>query len=249
MRNLIVAALVLVGCVVSASASAQQAATDPRLAHGEALLRAVQEQQKANAAKYYGAAREAVATEAPPPAPAPLPAAPVCESDITTTRMSEARPVTDKLMLMLARSMSDAETLQSRREGIATVREVARRTRCILSLFDAKDRVTAETFTVHAEKWSAEWTAKFDAEEAARTSIIVPLCMATWEVENARANIARERANPGGVQDLHVLHDAGQIIQMSQDSIRALKPRYLAHRKHAFTTWQTEGACVAASKR
>ncbi len=168
----------------------------------------------------------------------------------TTTREAalELRSLAEKLMRLSSGPLNEAETVNAYRESTASVRIAATRTRCAYSQFEAKDRALAEAFVARAEKWADASDARLTAEEAARSSVIVPLCQATWQLDAAKADIAREKANPSGVHDLRVLHSAGAAAQAAQESIDALKPQYVAHRKHPFAGWRSEGACVVASK-
>ena len=85
--------------------------------------------------------------------------------------------------------------------------------------------------------------AKRAAEEAEAkflTDVVNPLCAADSSREEARAAIAREKANPGGVVDVTLLHDLGITIQNAEDEMKPLRPRYLAVRHHPFTGWRSE---------
>ncbi len=172
------------------------------------------------------------------------PGADVCTRDLAI----ELRPVAERLMRLASGPLEETETLDSFRTTATNVRKVAAKTRCAYPQFSDKDRAIAEAFVVRAEKWADAADARLAAEDSARTNVIVPICQATWMLDQAKADIAHERANPSGVHDLRRLHSAGEVAQHAQESINALKPQYLAHRKHPFARWQSEGACVAASR-
>ncbi len=171
-----------------------------------------------------------------------------CASTPTHDAALELRAIAEKLMKLASGPNNESETLASFRESTSNVRKIATKTRCAYSQFSASERAAAEAFVARAEKWADASDVRLDAEDAARTGVIVPLCQATWILDGAKADIAREKSNPSGVHDLRVLHSAGQAAQYAQDQIDALKPRYVAHRKHPFTGWRTEGACVVASR-
>lgn len=125
--------------------------------------------------------------------------------------------------------------------GIATLK-------CDEPALAGKELDGVRAFEARATAWVASEGAALDAEERARTEVVVPLCEATWMAAQMREAIAKERSNPGGVVDMKSLHDWGANLQDAQAQIALLKPRYLALRHHAFSDWKTEGACVAASK-
>jgi hypothetical protein len=141
------------------------------------------------------------------------------------------------------------ESLDTYKSAPASVRIVTAATTCALPLFSGKDLTDAQAFIVKGSKWADDNDARFSAEEQARATVIVPLCEATWLLDAAKAVIARERSNPGGVVDLRALHSAGQDVQRAQEIIKSLTPQYVAFRKHAFNGWKTEGACVAAARQ
>lgn len=171
-----------------------------------------------------------------------------CGVMLTHDNAIALQPIADKLMAVVSGPIEGSQDLGSRRESVGTVRGIATKMRCAYSLFASKELATAEAFVARAEKWSVAQDARLAAEETARTNIIVPLCEATWALDSAKADMAREKANPSGVHDLRVLHSAGSAAQSAQDWIAALKPQYATYRKHAYTGWRSEGACVAASK-
>ncbi len=100
-----------------------------------------------------------------------------------------------------------------------------------------------------AATWVAGQSKRLDAEEAFRSSTALPLCQATWGLEQAREVIAHEKANPGGVVDLEALHGAGVTVQYCTAAIAALKPAYVAFRKKPFVKWESEGVCVSEARK
>lgn len=119
--------------------------------------------------------------------------------------------------------------------------------RCDEPSMVGKELADLQAFTARASTWADRQEARVAVEETGRASIVVPLCEAVWGVENAKADIAREKANPSGVVDLAALHSAGNAVQHWQSIVDALKPQYLAFRHHPFASWQSEGACIAAA--
>ncbi len=97
--------------------------------------------------------------------------------------------------------------------------------------------------------WVAAQSKRIASEEAFRASVALPMCQAVWGIESSRAIIAQEKANPSGVVNLEILHDAGMAMQYHTATISALRPRYAAFRRHAFTGWKSEGVCVAAARQ
>jgi hypothetical protein len=85
------------------------------------------------------------------------------------------------------------------------------------------------------------------AEKKFVQEVLGPLCGASVDLERNRAIIVREKANPSGVVDLSVLHDAGEAIQNEQERIRSLMPAYAATRHHPFGGWRSEPACAAGN--
>lgn len=81
-------------------------------------------------------------------------------------------------------------------------------------------------------------------EEQFAASVVVPRCEAEWGVAFEKDVIAQEKANPSGVVDLAALHEAGQILQAYQASIKKLDPAYMARRHHSYRGWVTEPACI-----
>lgn len=156
--------------------------------------------------------------------------------------------ISDLMRLATSTSLQSKESLDTIR-GVATAMPgMLDKIQCHRLALTGKDAADSLALDARARAWAVTETATLDAEQKGRDEIVVPLCEATWELANARADIARERANPSGVVDLHELHVAGEEVQNAQDNIALLRPRYLAFRRHAFSDWKSEGACVAASK-
>jgi hypothetical protein len=78
------------------------------------------------------------------------------------------------------------------------------------------------------------------AEEQFYANVVAPMCMADKEREQAQADIANERANPSGVVDMNVLHEAGAAVQASQKTITDFTPEYVKTRHHGWRGWKTE---------
>jgi hypothetical protein len=176
-------------------------------------------------------------------------AAPVCAKTPTREVALQIRTLAESSIKIASSSLEPREDLAPWRDVPTTIRMATSSTRCAYPSFTAaKELGEAQAFVGRATKWADDFDARIAAEENARATIIVPLCEATWALENAKAAIAHEKANPSGVVDLHQLHLAGQEIQQRQAEIDALKPRYLTFRHHPFTGWRAEGACVVAAR-
>ncbi len=154
----------------------------------------------------------------------------------------------DELMQFVTKRVHSLKSLATARSTVEGMASGNAKLECDAPALSPKELATVRAYEARAAKWAVDEAAVLDAEEKAREEIIVPLCQSLWERDNARALIAHERGNPSGVVNLHDLHVAGEDIQNTEASIRALKPLYAAFRHHAFTTWQSEGACVAASE-
>jgi len=166
----------------------------------------------------------------------------------------------DKVLKMVAMAadlikLVSSQTLQSKRD-LTTMKETVAMLasklpflKCQEPSLSGKELADLQAFEARAQTWTTSEAALFDAEEKARLETIVPLCEALWTIDDARAEITREKSNPSGVVDLHELHVAGEAIQNAQEKVARLRPRYLAFRHHAFSDWHSEGACVAASTR
>lgn len=141
------------------------------------------------------------------------------------------------------------ESLETVKQLPRTVRDAATMLHCDEGALTGKDLADAQALEQKALAWADAEDKVIADEEAARAAAVVPLCEATWGLENARAELAQEKANPSGVHDLARMHTAGEAIQYYQALIAQFRPRYAAVRHHAFTDWHTEGACVAASKQ
>lgn len=73
-----------------------------------------------------------------------------------------------------------------------------------------------------------------DACEATDACMATRVCEAIAARADVDAQIRRERANPGGVVNLKLLHDLGEQAQATDDVIAARKKRFAAARKKAF---------------
>lgn len=107
-------------------------------------------------------------------------------------------------------------------------------------------------FATSSERIAKEQACRHDpkciGERKIVRNIVIPLCDAHWGLEIAEQTIKVERANPSGVVDLQVLHDAGDAVTTYRSQIAALNPLYTAARHHAFTRWQDEKACVVEAQ-
>jgi hypothetical protein len=71
-------------------------------------------------------------------------------------------------------------------------------------------------------------------------NVVAPMCVADKNRDLARADIARERANPSGVVDRNALHAASAAIHTAQKSFEDLTPQYAKTRRHAWRGWKSE---------
>lgn len=153
----------------------------------------------------------------------------------------------DDLMKLASAPLEGKKSLEAVKGVSQNVRSALPVLRCDEPAMAGKELAELQAFATRANAWADRQDARIAAEEAGRASIVVPLCEAVWGVENAKADIAREKANPSGIVDLAALHSAGNAVQHWQSIVDALKPQYLALRHHPFASWQNEGACVAAA--
>lgn len=153
-----------------------------------------------------------------------------------------------KIATPVVANLQPKESLDTWLKVAPGVRDSVAKIQANESLLTPAEVQTAKALEARATKWADETDKTLTAEKQAREDVIVPLCEAIWIRDQAKAFIAHERANPSGVVDLRALHQAGEHIQQAEAQIAALKPPYQSFRKHAFTTWQTEGACVYSSK-
>jgi hypothetical protein len=164
-------------------------------------------------------------------------------------RAPKMKAVMTDLMKLGSTSLASKESLESLKTIPRTIREGAALLHCDEGALSGKDQADTHAFEQKAFAWADAQDKAVADEEATRAATIVPICEATWGLENARAELAQEKANPSGVHDLARMHTAGEAIQYYQALIAQLRPQYAAVRHHAFTDWHTEGACVAASKQ
>lgn len=164
-------------------------------------------------------------------------------------RAAKVKPLIADFMRLGSMPLAPKETLDSVKALPQTVREAAAMLRCDEGALSGKDLSDAQALEQKAIAWADAEDKVVAEEEAARADAVLPLCEATWGLENAKAELAQEKANPSGVHDLVRMHKAGEAIQYYQTLIAQFRPRYAAARHHAFTDWHTEGACVAASKQ
>jgi hypothetical protein len=145
----------------------------------------------------------------------------------------------DGVASLAAKSVEHFEAMAAMMPTIVEAEKKCRVTKkCMAAREDAaRQRAEAERKRVAAQA-AAQAEAKFVGDVA------LPLCKATINVQQAQADIAREKANPAGVVDLSELHDLGEKVQENQDWIRRLSPSYTATRQHAFRGWRSEPACV-----
>ncbi len=169
-----------------------------------------------------------------------------CTKTLTRDDALKLRGVAAEMMKVASAEPLEAkQSLDTWRQVPPTVRGAVTSLQCTALL--GKELAETQAFGVKASKWADDYDAKLSAEDAGRASTVLPLCEATWGLENAKASMAQERANPGGVVDLRALHKLGEQMQYWQARIDALRPGYVAFRRHGFNGWRTEGVCVAAA--
>lgn len=99
--------------------------------------------------------------------------------------------------------------------------------------------VAAEQACRADKKCMADRAAK-RAEEAFRRDVVAPMCEADQGIEQAKRDIAQERANPAGVVDLETLHRLGRDLQYFQGNLAAGAPAYAKVRHHPWPGWRKE---------
>lgn len=144
------------------------------------------------------------------------------------------------------RHLASAEDLGDYSTAVGIIRESLPGVHCEAAALSGAELAKEQALEVRAAKWADEADLAIAAEQSARDQVVAPLCQADLLLEHTRAAIARERSNPAGVVDLHLLHQYGQDEQYYRDRVSQLAPAYRSLRKHAFTDWRAEGACVAA---
>lgn len=163
-------------------------------------------------------------------------------------RALKARSLLEDIMKLASGPLEGKKSLETIKANPNQLRENFAFLRCNEPALAPKEVAEQRAFLARASAWADRQEARIAAEENARATIVVPLCEAVWGVESAKADIAREKANPSGIVDLNALHSAGNAVQYWQSIVDGLKPQYLAFRHHPFASWRAEGACVAASE-
>jgi hypothetical protein len=155
----------------------------------------------------------------------------------------------DDLARTVSRNLPRVRTLDVSLQAVEGLRHASDQLRlCTEPALLGKPLVDAQEAEKKVRSSAEHLALVLSAEARAREEIVVPLCRSIWERDSAKAEIAHERANPGGVVDLHELHVAGEDVQNQEVTIRMLSPRYAAFRGHPFTDWKSEGACVEANE-
>jgi hypothetical protein len=129
-------------------------------------------------------------------------------------------------------------------DDIAGLRETHRRgvnwissLLCDSKALDGSDRSAAISFAQSAldAAQRVEAALKVETEcESTDKCMGGRVCEAVAHRDELRRQIAQERANPGGVVNLKLLHDLGEGVQGDEQLIAARKKRFLAARKKAF---------------
>ena len=170
----------------------------------------------------------------------------VCPTTALTRDVAIKLKANAESMMKIASGPLDRyETLDTMKKVPESVRSAVVTVQCAYPVFSPKELTEARAFVVRAVKWARDDEVRLIAETKARVAIVLPLCEATWRLENAKASIAQEKANPSGVVNLRTLHLAGVDAQNSQLVINNLAPQFAAFRHHPFTSWRLEGVCVA----
>jgi len=136
------------------------------------------------------------------------------------------------------------------RPSIARVKEYAGHIRCLQADVANEDGVRLvhglNVSEERVDKWAADVEANLATEQACRASgecmaqrVGPQVCPLLADRDDARRQIAAERANPAGVVSLSTLHDLGEKLQYANDTIAKLKAQYAKLAKRAFN----EGAC------
>jgi len=176
----------------------------------------------------------------------------------TTARAEPPGPATDACTPDAAKARQAGEVLRhyieyvgtaeldrlDQAEDISGLRETHRRGVNWISALscDAKALAGDERRAVAAVALSAIEAAKRvdaalkieDSCEAADACMAARVCEAIATRTDIGAQIRRERANPGGVVNLKLLHDLGEQAQALDDLIAARKKRFVSARKKPF---------------
>jgi hypothetical protein len=153
----------------------------------------------------------------------------------------------DKLMSSIsAMKLQPERTLDTETGTVKTLREGVAKMQANTGKMPPDDQKLAQAYAERATHWADATMKTLTDETTGRADVVVPLCDAYTDLENLRADLAREKSNPSGVVNLAELHKIGEMIQSAQDAIKELTPKYTAFRHHAYTSWRDEGACVQA---
>lgn len=189
------------------------------------------------------------ADETPAPAPSGSVAPGACTAAPDRKHAGKALANLQALVKAASAPLPPKEDLSTVLTIPAAVREGVAMLRCDEPAMPEKAQKVARDFEAGSLQWADSEDRLLDGEQKIRESIVVPLCEATWGRDNAKADLAHEKANPSGVVDLVRLHADGEAIQYWQSQIDALAPQYAAYRHHALTSWQAEGACVVDASK
>lgn len=160
------------------------------------------------------------------------------------TAMRIVKNIRDTIALFDRLDFSTRRSLVDSRALLEATPDDAAALRCAHGVLTGEALREAEDLETRVPAWAASTSARLAREEKARADVVLPICEAQWGAEAAQQTIARERANPSGVVDLRVLHDAGQALQNYRAQLAALRPLYRKARGREFRSWQDEPACV-----
>jgi hypothetical protein len=119
---------------------------------------------------------------------------------------------------------------------------------CNEAALSGSELADAQALEARATKWADAADRVIAAEQDVRERVVSYVCQSDLLLEQNRAEMVHERANPSGYVDKGLLHKIGSDIQYYQEQLATLAPQYQAVRHHAFAGWRTEGACIAARR-
>ena len=167
-----------------------------------------------------------------------------CPAVATPQTFAAWAAVGEKIMTSVgAMRLQSEHTLDVETGAVKNIRDGVAKMQAHIDELSPEDKAAAKAYAARAEAWAKREESVLAAETEGRTDVVVPLCNAYLNLEDARKGLAHERANPSGVVNLVTLHDLGKMLQCAQEDIKYLTPRYVAFRRHAYTSWKDEGAC------
>jgi len=172
------------------------------------------------------------------------------DEPVTHDRFTKWTASGERLMALVSASkLQPEQDLDAETGAVTTLRDTVAKLQAHESTLSPADQKAAKVYEARVLAWAANEDTVLATEETGRSDIAVPLCDAVNSLAELKAELAREKANPSGVVDLNELHRIGGEMQVVQDRIKELSPPYIAFRHHAFTTWDSEGACVAENNK